>query len=108
MKNIVNNTIMVGNLKMSLFSFVTAVSGILIGIIFAMKVNLFAGLIITGSFFLAAYNINCVIVGKCKIWAWVLFITYLLYTASILSASFASGGATAAPAHRTASKSSKK
>ena len=86
MKDLINKTMTVGKLKMSLFSFIVAVCGILLGLITSFKVNLWAGLIITASFFIAAYNLNCVIVGKCHIWAWILLIVYLLNTASVVFA----------------------
>ena len=84
MKDLVSQTMMVGKIKMSLFSFIVAVSGILIGLITAVRANIVFGLIITGSFFIAAYNLNCVIVGQCKIWAWVLFIVYIIDTLLII------------------------
>lgn len=84
MKDLVNKTMMVGKIKMSLFSFIVAVSGILIGLITALRANIVLGLLLTGSFFIAAYNLNCVIVGQCKIWAWVLFIVYVVDTLLII------------------------
>lgn len=85
MKDIVNKTVLVGNVKMSLFSFIIAGVGILLGLVTSFRVNIFAGLLMTASFFVAAYNLNCVIVGQCKIWAWVLFIVYILQTVLVLS-----------------------
>lgn len=87
MKDIVNKTVLVGNVRMSLFSFIVAGSGILLGLITAFRVNIVVGLVLTASFFIAAYNLNCVIVGQCKIWAWVLFVVYVLDTILILGAS---------------------
>lgn len=86
MENLVNKTVMVGKVKMSLFSFVVAGLGMLLGIIIALKGNLLAGLVLIASMFIAAYNLNCVIVGQCKIWAWVLFIIYVLNTTLLLGA----------------------
>lgn len=87
MRDIVNKTVLVGNVKMSLFSFIVAGAGILIGLITSFRINILAGLVLTASFFIAAYNLNCVIVGQCKIWAWVLFVVYVLDTILILGAS---------------------
>lgn len=86
MENLVNRTMVVGNVKMSLFSFIVAVSGILLGLITGFRVNILVGLILMASFFIAAYNLNCVIVGQCKVWAWVLFIVYVLNTVVMLGA----------------------
>lgn len=84
MQNIVNNTITIGTLKISLFAFVVAVLGIIIGLLMSIYVNPILGLFTTGGFFVAAYNLNCVIVGKCKIWAWILYVIYLINAFGII------------------------
>ena len=83
MQDIIHKKMVVGKLKMSLFAFIVAICGIFVGLIFSFKVHPLLGIVITGAFFLAAYNINCVIVGKCEIWAWILLIIYLLNTISV-------------------------
>ena len=88
MDNIVNKTIVVGDLKMSLFSFIIAAAGIVLGLVISFNYSIFIGLITTASLFLAAYNLNCVIVGKCKTWAWILFVIYLLNVILSLLANF--------------------
>jgi len=98
----VKRTVTVGKLKMSLFAFITALCGILLGLITAFKVNLYVGLVLTASFFIAAYNINCVIVGKCNTWAWILLIIYLLNTIIAVAGNLFGGSSS-----RSSSKSKK-
>jgi len=83
MYDIIHRKMVIGKLKMSLFAFIVAICGIFIGLMFSFKLHPLLGIVITGSFFLAAYNINCVIVGKCEIWAWILLIIYLLNTVTV-------------------------
>lgn len=86
MEDYTKKTITIGKLKMSLFSFIVALSGLVIGLISSIKINIVSGLVITLGFFLAAYNLNCVIVGHCRIWAWVLLIVYLINIVTTFSA----------------------
>jgi len=76
------STIKVGSLVLSLQSFVVAAAGLLVGLVlFFMLPSIataVASLVITGIFFLYAYNINCVVVGQCSIFSWILTAFYLL------------------------------
>lgn len=78
MDKIYKKTIMIGKLKMSLFSFIIVIFGLIVGLLVSIKLNVYLGLLITLSSFISAYNVNCVIVGSCKIWAWILVTIFVL------------------------------
>ena len=40
-------------------------------------------------FFVAAYNVNCAIVGKCEFWAWLLTFVYVIYALMVIWVSVA-------------------
>ena len=79
-KNLAYRTVYVGNIKMTLFSLITVCCGIATGLFLAYKVHPVIGLLMLGSTFIAAYNLNCVIVGHCKVFAWILVTLYILNT----------------------------
>jgi len=69
-------TITVGSLTLSLQAFIVAAVGMLLGLlmflVYPHLATAVAGVVTVGVFFLYAYNINCVVVGQCTIFAWVL------------------------------------
>ena len=71
--------ILVGKFALTLPAFITAILGLVLGVAISFTMNLWAGLFIVAAFFLAAYNVNCAVVGKCVAWAWVLTGVYMLY-----------------------------
>jgi hypothetical protein len=54
---------------------IIAAVGLFIGVsMIVVTPKLFlAGLSVMASFLIAAYNVNCVVVGSCEMWAWTLF-----------------------------------
>ncbi|NBO72494.1 MAG: hypothetical protein EBU66_18850 [Bacteroidetes bacterium] len=87
-KDVSTKVVIVGKIKMTIFSFMMVLFGISMGLATAVMYHPVIGLLITGGFFLVAYNINCVVVGKCYAWAWVLFVIYVIYTISLLMTMF--------------------
>jgi hypothetical protein len=71
--------ITVGKLTLSIQAFITALVGIVIGTMVILRGGVFLGVLTTGLFFVTAYSVNCMVVGKCVVWAWVLAIVYTLY-----------------------------
>ena len=55
--------------------------GLVAGILLAIVVPKFwmAALAMVFAFFVVAYNINCVMVGRCVVWGWFLTLLYLCY-----------------------------
>jgi uncharacterized membrane protein len=70
--------IQVGALKMTHQAFIIAVIGALTGIFAGLKGMAVPGLIVMAGAFLAAYNVNCTVVGHCDIWAWTLVVIYAI------------------------------
>jgi hypothetical protein len=83
-------TVTIGTLHLSLQAAITVVAGVIIGLatIIVFPSRWLLGFALTAAFFLAAYNVNCVVVGKCKTWAWILTAFYLAYIALAIPAMF--------------------
>jgi hypothetical protein len=68
-------------IKISLNAYIILIAGLIMCIILIF-VAPYGPLVASISFLLviaAAYNVNCVQVGHCKIWAWVLTIAYIIF-----------------------------
>jgi len=78
--------IKIGNYSISLTAFITLISGLILAIFVVSYIpnsyNM-AMFIIIG-FIIAAYEINCVEVGKCDIWAWFLTFVYFMNSAILV------------------------
>lgn len=64
-------------------SAITAALGFVLGLAlsFMGKAMHVPALLLALTFFVAAYNMNCAVVGKCEAWAWTLFALYALVAA---------------------------
>lgn len=78
-------TITLGELTLSIQSFIVAVVGIFASLVLAVFVRPIAGAMTLLAFFVAAYNVNCTLVGQCTVWAWTLTGLYGLYVVLILA-----------------------
>ncbi len=76
--------IQLGTLKLTLPSFITAVCGLVIGAIIGIKINIITGLLVVAAAFVQAYTINCIVIGHCTTWAWILSSIYVLYAAIMI------------------------
>jgi hypothetical protein len=83
MEKSANKIITVGKLKLTLPSFITAVCGIIVGLATSIKINPFVGLAAVVPFLIAAYTVNCTVVGHCTTWAWVLTVLYVVNVAIV-------------------------
>jgi len=75
-----NKTITIGALTVSIQAFITALSGIALGILLMIVLpgNLkLIGLISSLLILMSAYTVNCTVVGNCVVWAWVLTVMSL-------------------------------
>lgn len=72
----------IGSLKMTMPAFITAICGAVIGVslLFVLPQLWPMSLMVVGASFIAAYNVNCVVVGNCNAWAWILTTFYIVYT----------------------------
>jgi hypothetical protein len=77
-------TVTLGKLTLSIQSFIVAVVGLVISVLLSFLVHPIAGAMSLLTFFMAAYNVNCVVVGKCVQWAWALVVVYGLYLVFVL------------------------
>ena len=72
-------TVQIGSVNICYPAFVTLLSGLVISLLIAVNGNMWLGLLTLGVFLLTTYNVNCVVVGNCTTWAWVLMSIYILY-----------------------------
>lgn len=78
-------TVKIGKLEITTQAFIVIVIGLVLGVFSSYFMNPLAGLVIIPAFFLSAYQINCMIVGKCIVLTWILIALYILYTMVIIS-----------------------
>ena len=71
----------IGKLQVTIPAFITAVCGLILGLVCAFKIHYIFALTIPLTFFIAAYNVNCTVVGHCNLWATILTVLYLINTA---------------------------
>ena len=79
MNKFAKKTIKVGNLHICYPSFIILVGGLLLSILISIYTRIWFGIAMLGVFLIESYNINCVIVGNCVTWAWVLMIIFVIY-----------------------------
>lgn len=73
--------------KITQQAYLIALAGIVLAVIVvALTLNMqgvVIALALLLSFFIYAYNVNCTLVGKCHVWAWLLTILYLLNAVTV-------------------------
>jgi hypothetical protein len=84
-------TVKIDDLEISMQAFITAMAGLVLGVAMSTLVNVWSGFLIVAVFFVAAYNVNCAVVGKCINWSWILVAVYVLYAIAMV-AFIVSGG----------------
>lgn len=72
-------TVQIGSISVCYPAFVTLLSGLVISLLIAFNGNMWLGLLTFGVFLVTTYNVNCVVVGNCTTWAWVLMSIYVFY-----------------------------
>jgi hypothetical protein len=72
-------TVQIGSINVCYPAFVTLISGLIISLLIAVNGNMWLGLLTLGVFMVTTYNVNCVVVGNCTTWAWVLMSIYVFY-----------------------------
>ena len=79
-----HQVVTIGKLQMTLPAAIVAVAGFVIAVAVAWLVHPIMGIAVLPGFFIAAYNVNCVTVGHCTTWAWILTSIYAFYTAILV------------------------
>lgn len=76
-----SDMVMIGDLKMTRAALITLTMGFLLSFCIAVFIphGILIGLITFFGFIVAAYNVNCSIVGKCNNWAIFLVVIYVIY-----------------------------
>jgi len=75
-----------GNYNISLTACITLLLGFILAVftVIYMPNSYYMALLIVISFIIAAYEINCVELGKCDVWAWTLTTIYFVYVSGLL------------------------
>lgn len=74
------------NKKITHNAHLTLVAGLILSLTFAFTIpyGVFVGLYTLLMFTLLSYNVNCVQVGHCTLWAWILTAVYVVYAAIVV------------------------
>ena len=72
-------TVQIGSIKVCYPAFVTLICGLIISILIGVGGNIWLGILTLGVFLVTTYNVNCVVVGNCTTWAWILMCIYIFY-----------------------------
>jgi len=78
-------TVQIGSIRVCYPAFVTLICGLIISILISASGNLWLGILTFGVFLVTTYNVNCVVVGNCTTWAWVLMCVYIFYVLGAVS-----------------------
>jgi hypothetical protein len=73
-------TVTVAGIEMALPAFLTAMTAVVVGFILAYKGEFQLGIYTMVALLFQAYTVNCQIVGKCNILAWVMMVVAILST----------------------------
>lgn len=76
--------ITVGSLQVTLPAFITAATGIVLGLASLFTGSKEVGLVFMLLLLLQSYSINCAVVGHCNVWAWTLAIVAILNTTGLV------------------------
>lgn len=84
----------IGPFKITLAAFITFVAGIFVAIalLFAGSIGPMMSLFTLFVFMILSYNVNCLQLGHCNIWAWFLTIVYVIYATFVLVVSVSKRG----------------
>ena len=85
MNTFAKRTVKIGSIEICYPAFVTLICGLVISLLISGSGNLWLGIFTLGVFLLTTYNVNCVVVGNCTTWAWVLMSLYILYVISAVA-----------------------
>lgn len=72
-------TVKIGNIHVCYPAFVTLICGLITSLLIAATANIWLGILTFGVFLVTTYNVNCVVVGNCTTWAWILMSIYVFY-----------------------------
>ena len=75
------------NKRITYNAYLTLLAGLVMSLTFAFTIphGVFIGLYILLMFTLLAYNVNCVQVGHCSMWAWILTAVYVIYAVIVVA-----------------------
>ena len=79
MNEFAKRTVQIGNIQVCYPAFVTLICGLIISLLIGVNGNIWLGVLTFGVFLLTTYNVNCVVVGNCTTWAWILMCIYIFY-----------------------------
>ena len=79
MSEFARRTVRIGSIEVCYPAFVTLICGLIISILISVSGSIWLGIITFGVFLVTTYNVNCVVVGNCTTWAWILMFIYIFY-----------------------------
>jgi len=79
MSEFARQTVRIGSIEVCYPAFVTLICGLIISILISVSGSIWLGIVTFGVFLITTYNVNCVVVGNCTTWAWILMFIYIFY-----------------------------
>ena len=79
MDEFAKRTVRIGSVEVCYPAFVTLICGLIISILISVSGSIWLGILTFGVFLVTTYNVNCVVVGNCTTWAWILMCIYIFY-----------------------------
>jgi hypothetical protein len=79
MSEFARRTVKIGSIEVCYPAFVTLICGLIISILISVSGSIWLGIVTFGVFLVTTYNVNCVVVGNCTTWAWILMFIYIFY-----------------------------
>ena len=79
MDEFAKRTVRIGSVEVCYPAFVTLICGLIISILISVSGSLWLGILTFGVFLVTTYNVNCVVVGNCTTWAWILMFIFIFF-----------------------------
>ena len=89
MADFAKRTVKIGKIEICYPAFVTLLCGLIVGVLLAANGHFVLGIFTFGLFLVTTYNVNCVVVGNCTTWAWILMFIYIFYVLTVIGAASA-------------------
>ena len=89
MNEFAKRTVIIGDVEICYPAFVTLLCGLIVGVLLAANGHIILGIFTFGMFLVTTYNVNCVVVGNCTTWAWILMFIYIFYVLTVVGAASA-------------------
>ena len=89
MADFAKRTVKIGDIEICYPAFVTLICGFIVFVVLALNEQIILSIFTLALFMLTTYNVNCVVVGNCTTWAWILMFIYVINVLTVVGAASA-------------------